>query len=42
MAQDEKSSAIYGMNKLAVERGYVDQVAPLDELAKTMLAQLGR
>jgi two-component system chemotaxis response regulator CheB len=32
-AQDEETSVIFGMNKAAIEKGYVDKVFPLDHLA---------
>ena len=37
IAQDEKSSAIFGMNKLAIERGYIDKVLPLDSIAAELV-----
>lgn len=33
IAQDQETSAIYGMNRLAVETGCIDYVLPLDEIA---------
>lgn len=33
IAQDEKSSAIFGMPKVAAERGCIDKVLPLDQIA---------
>jgi two-component system, chemotaxis family, protein-glutamate methylesterase/glutaminase len=36
IAQDEASSLIYGMNRVAVERGHVQHLVPLDQLASTM------
>lgn len=38
LAQDEKTSVIYGMNKAAVERGIIDKVLPLEEIAGTIAA----
>ena len=38
LAQDEASSVIYGMNRVAVERGVVDRVLPLDEIAAAMVS----
>ena len=37
LAQDELSSAVYGMPKAAVDLGAVDEVAALDELAAAVL-----
>lgn len=34
IAQDEKTSVIYGMPKKAIEAGIVDVIAPLDEMAE--------
>jgi two-component system chemotaxis response regulator CheB len=36
LAQDEASSVIFGMNRLAIETGKVDQVLSLTEIAKEM------
>lgn len=33
IAQDEKSSVVYGMNKVAVDSGCVDRVLPLDRIS---------
>lgn len=37
LAQDEASSVIYGMNRVAIEGGAVGQVLPLDEIAGAMV-----
>jgi two-component system chemotaxis response regulator CheB len=37
LAQDAKSSVVYGMNQLAVEKGYIDKVLPLTEIAAGLL-----
>lgn len=37
LAQDEHSSVVYGMNKLAVEKGHVEKVVPLTEIAATLM-----
>lgn len=37
IAQDEKTSVVFGMNKLAIQRGYVDAVVPLDRIVDKML-----
>ncbi|TAN66694.1 MAG: chemotaxis-specific protein-glutamate methyltransferase CheB [Methylobacter sp.] len=36
LAQDEASSVIFGMNKIAIERGGVQQVLPADEIPRAM------
>jgi len=33
LAQDEASSVIFGMNRLAIESGCVDRIAPLEQIA---------
>jgi two-component system chemotaxis response regulator CheB len=37
LAQDAKSSVIYGMNRIAVERGIVNRVLPLSEIPAKLL-----
>jgi two-component system chemotaxis response regulator CheB len=37
LAQDEGSSVVFGMNRVAIENGAVDRVLPLDEIADAML-----
>lgn len=37
MAQDGKSSAIYGMNKVAVDQGLIERVLPLDQMADELV-----
>lgn len=37
IAQDEKSSAVFGMNKLAIDSGCVDIVAPIDKIAQELI-----
>ncbi len=41
LAQDAKSSVVYGMNRLAVERGCVDRVVPLADMAAELTALVG-
>ena len=41
LAQDAKSSVVYGMNRLAVERGYVDRVVALADMASELAALCG-
>jgi len=38
LAQDRKSSIIYGMNKTAIDAGSIKEVVPLDQIAKRLLA----
>ncbi|OZA15356.1 MAG: hypothetical protein B7X85_07365 [Thiotrichales bacterium 17-46-47] len=37
LAQDEASSLIYGMNRVAIESGFVCDVLPLDAMAERMV-----
>ncbi|NVN93322.1 MAG: chemotaxis-specific protein-glutamate methyltransferase CheB [Desulfuromonadales bacterium] len=41
LAQDEQSSVIYGMNRLAVERGRVDRVIPLCDIPAELMRLVG-
>jgi len=38
LAQDEQSSAVFGMAKAAIDLGAVDRVLPLDDLPRTLVA----
>ena len=40
IAQDEETSTIFGMNKVAIEKGYVDEVSALDHLADKIIHKL--
>ena len=40
IAQDEKTSVVYGMPRAAVEAGLADQVCPLEKVASAILRQL--
>jgi two-component system chemotaxis response regulator CheB len=40
IAQDETTSAVYGMNRLAVQSGAVDRVVPLDRIVPTIREML--
>jgi two-component system chemotaxis response regulator CheB len=42
VAQDEATSVVFGMPKEAIARGGVDRVAPLDNLAREIMAAQGR
>jgi len=37
IAQDEGTSVVFGMNKLAIEDGYVDLVIPIEEIGRKIL-----
>jgi len=37
IAQDEETSAVFGMPKRAIETGYVDDVLPIDDIAEGIL-----
>ena len=41
LAQDAKSSVVYGMNRLAVERGYVHRVVALANIPSELLTLVG-
>lgn len=38
IAQDEESSVVFGMPKVAIERGYIDRIASLDEIPELLTA----
>ncbi len=40
VAQDEKTSVVYGMNRVAVENGAVKDVVPVDEIAHKIIAHI--
>jgi two-component system chemotaxis response regulator CheB len=37
LAQDEKTSAIFGMNKVAIDAGVIDHVLPLEAIAEELV-----
>jgi len=41
IAQDEKTCVVYGMPKAIADAGVVDEVVPLDEVAKTITKNVG-
>jgi two-component system chemotaxis response regulator CheB len=40
IAQDEATSVVFGMPGSAIERGAVEVVAPLDDIARILLSAL--
>ena len=42
LAQDEESSMVFGMNKVAIENGSIDQVVSLANLADAIINRIGR
>ncbi len=42
IAQDKDSSAVYGMPRVAIEKGYADKVLPLDDLPSYLSRKVGR
>ncbi|MBP6847676.1 MAG: chemotaxis protein CheB, partial [Kofleriaceae bacterium] len=40
IAQDEATSAVYGMPRVAIERGHAGTIAPLDRIAATIVRDL--
>ena len=42
LAQDKESCAVYGMPRVAVERGYANKIVPLTEMASYLSFKLGR
>jgi chemotaxis response regulator CheB len=37
LAQDERSCVVFGMPREAIERGAVEEIAPLEDLARRIL-----
>ncbi len=42
IAQDQATSVVFGMPRVAIEKGAVDRVLPLDEISEAILADLSR
>jgi len=42
LAQDKESSAIFGMPKVAIERGYIDKILSLTEIPDYLVSAAGR
>ena len=41
IAQDEESSVVFGMPRLAIETGYIDKVVPLNNIAHEIMGIMG-
>jgi two-component system chemotaxis response regulator CheB len=41
VAQDEQSCMIFGMPKVAIKKGFIDRVVPLEEMASYLIAAVG-
>jgi two-component system chemotaxis response regulator CheB len=39
IAQDEATSVVYGMNKVAVDKGFINKILPLDKMAEEIIRQ---
>ena len=42
VAQDKESCAVYGMPRIAVEKGYANKIVPLAEMASYLASEVGR
>jgi two-component system chemotaxis response regulator CheB len=42
IAQDRESCAIYGMPRVAVEKGFIDRVVPLADMAAYIVSSIGQ
>jgi two-component system chemotaxis response regulator CheB len=42
LAQDEKTSVIFGMPKIAIEKGCIDKVLPLGEISGEIVRIMSR
>ena len=42
VAQDKESCAVYGMPRIAVEKGYANKIVPLAEMAAYLSSEVGR
>lgn len=40
IAQDESTSVVFGMPRVAIERGYVDRVVPLDRMSSVIMGEM--
>jgi two-component system chemotaxis response regulator CheB len=41
VAQDEESCAVYGMPRLAVDNGFIEEIIPLSGIAEYLVAEIG-
>lgn len=41
LAQDAKSSVVFGMNRVAVERGYIHKIVPLEKIPAELMQRAG-
>jgi two-component system chemotaxis response regulator CheB len=41
-AQDKESCSVFGMPRVAIEKGFVDETVPLTEMASRLIAAVGR
>jgi two-component system chemotaxis response regulator CheB len=41
IAQDEESSVVFGMPRVAIERGYATRIVPLEAIASTLITHCG-
>lgn len=41
LAQDAKSSVVFGMNRVAVERGFIQKIVPLDSISAELIQLAG-
>jgi two-component system, chemotaxis family, protein-glutamate methylesterase/glutaminase len=37
IAQDEKTSIVFGMPKIAIDSGFIDKILPIDEMGREIL-----
>jgi two-component system chemotaxis response regulator CheB len=42
VAQDKESCAVYGMPRIAIEKGYANKIVPLGEMAYYLSSEVGR
>ena len=42
LAQDQESCAIFGMPRVAIDKGFVDRILPLTEIAPYLVSSVGR
>jgi two-component system chemotaxis response regulator CheB len=41
-AQDKESCSVFGMPRVAIEKGFVDEIVPLAQMASCLVAAVGR